>query len=288
MQKIIYNDIYIFYCLNICTNVQYEIKHVNGIWLHIMNLLETCVILLVNGLKVFFIKINIYKKCKNFKSKEHFTSKHQIEYIKQNSSNMNQELVKIVARFANSLERIQGSERLYVLLVYLSILLDNFLLTAVGKYHLTVQWIEIDILYTLPVPVIPNFLVGINRRKHEQEEYLQIQRDDSNLYNRSINLMAKKYHFGKCFLLFVCLFKNSKFYEINYYIAINGKSIAYLAHTNPNLDTENGQIGLILSSKAFVQLVFNPVVSLIINRLGYELTLIMGVAVLLQSSFCTN
>ena len=57
---------------------------------------------------------------------------------------------------------------------------------------------------------------------------------------------------------------------------------------HPNLNTENGQIGAILSSKAFVQLAFNPLVSLIINRLGYELTLILGVAVLLHSSLCKN
>ena len=60
--------------------------------------------------------------------------------------------------------------------------------------------------------------------------------------------------------------------------------MAYLQHMNPNLNTENGQVGAILSSKAFVQLAFNPLVSLIINRLGYELTLILGVTVLLQSS----
>lgn len=61
--------------------------------------------------------------------------------------------------------------------------------------------------------------------------------------------------------------------------------MAYLHHMNPNFNTENGQVGAILSSKAFVQMAFNPLVSLIINRLGYELTLILGVAILLQSSF---
>lgn len=50
---------------------------------------------------------------------------------------------------------------------------------------------------------------------------------------------------------------------------------------------ENGQVGVILSSKALVQLVFNPIVSLIINWLGYELALMLGVIVLLNSCVCT-
>jgi len=41
-------------------------------------------------------------------------------------------LKQIFYRFAASLEKAQGSQRLYVLLVYFSILLDNLLLTAVG------------------------------------------------------------------------------------------------------------------------------------------------------------
>ena len=69
---------------------------------------------------------------------------------------------------------------------------------------------------------------------------------------------------------------------------INGKSLALLHHIDPTLNTENGQIGAILSSKALVQLVFNPLVTLVINRFGYELTLILGVFVLLQSCIRNN
>jgi len=79
-----------------------------------------------------------------------------------------------------------------------------------------------------------------------------------------------------------------KFRVVIFEKAINGKSVAFLHHMHPSLNTENGQVGAILSSKAFVQLAFNPLVSLIINRLGYELTLIFGVAVLLQSCLGTN
>lgn len=65
--------------------------------------------------------------------------------------------------------------------------------------------------------------------------------------------------------------------------------MAFLKHIHPNFDVENGQVGTILSSKAFMQLLFNPLVSPIINRFGYELTLIYGSTVLLfscLSKFC--
>ena len=46
---------------------------------------------------------------------------------------MKQFLLEVYYRFAATLEKAQGSQRIYVLLVYFSILLDNLLLTAVGK-----------------------------------------------------------------------------------------------------------------------------------------------------------
>ncbi len=46
---------------------------------------------------------------------------------------MKQFLLEVYYRFAATLEKAQGSQKIYVLLVYFSILLDNLLLTAVGK-----------------------------------------------------------------------------------------------------------------------------------------------------------
>lgn len=42
-------------------------------------------------------------------------------------------LVDILHRLFSSIEKAQGSQRYYVLLVYFSILIDNLLLTSVGK-----------------------------------------------------------------------------------------------------------------------------------------------------------
>lgn len=67
-------------------------------------------------------------------------------------------------------------------------------------------------------------------------------------------------------------------------LSLNGRSMALLHQLEPGLATENGQVGTILSSKAFVQLMFNPFVSLLINRFGYELSLILGVLVLFTST----
>lgn len=43
-------------------------------------------------------------------------------------------IAEIYHRLVGSVERAQGSQRVAVLLVYFSILLDNLLLTAVGMF----------------------------------------------------------------------------------------------------------------------------------------------------------
>lgn len=75
-------------------------------------------------------------------------------------------------RMASTLERAQGSEKMYVLLVYFSILLDNLLLTAV-------------------VPVIPDFLVDLNFQE-EEAKYA------ANLTNRqTFDNMVENHNLGK-------------------------------------------------------------------------------------------
>ncbi len=59
-----------------------------------------------------------------------------------------------------------------------------------------------------------------------------------------------------------------------------------LVQTGESFDDENGQIGVLLFSKAFVQLVCDPFVSSVINLFGYEMTQIFGSAILLLSSIC--
>lgn len=49
---------------------------------------------------------------------------------------------------------------------------------------------------------------------------------------------------------------------------------------------ENGRVGLLLSSKALVQLVMNPVVGAVTARIGYHLPLFVGSINLLVASLC--
>ncbi|OTF72195.1 portabella-like protein, partial [Euroglyphus maynei] len=119
--------------------------------------------------------------------------------------------VNIFRQFSRKIDQAQDSRRFHVFLVYFSILLDNLLLTVV-------------------VPVIPDFLVGLHVEQQQQNS------SNENHSNRTFNHFVIDHHFG-----------------------INGRSMAILNHYDPKtFNQENGQIGTILSSKAFVQLVFNP------------------------------
>ena len=55
-------------------------------------------------------------------------------------------------------------------------------------------------------------------------------------------------------------------------------------NSNALFDDENGKIGFLLSTKAFVQLICNFFVSSVIRRFGYEMTQIFGSFILLLSA----
>lgn len=50
------------------------------------------------------------------------------------------------------------------------------------------------------------------------------------------------------------------------------------------MSTENGRVGFLFSSKAFVQLIANPAVGYATHKLGYHLPFISGSATLLLSA----
>ncbi|KAL0277368.1 UNVERIFIED_CONTAM: hypothetical protein PYX00_004685 [Menopon gallinae] len=51
-----------------------------------------------------------------------------------------------------------------------------------------------------------------------------------------------------------------------------------------DFDSENGRLGLLLSSKAIVQLLLNPVVGLVTAKIGYHLPLLFGTLILFASA----
>lgn len=53
-----------------------------------------------------------------------------------------------------------------------------------------------------------------------------------------------------------------------------------------DIDSENGRVGILLSSKALVQLLLNPMVGIITAKVGYHLPLFFGTSTLLLSAIC--
>lgn len=51
-----------------------------------------------------------------------------------------------------------------------------------------------------------------------------------------------------------------------------------------NPSTETGRVSLLLSSKALVQLILNPFIGIVTNRVGYSLPLFFGTCILLTSA----
>lgn len=54
---------------------------------------------------------------------------------------------------------------------------------------------------------------------------------------------------------------------------------------NRSLDDENAAIGVLLSTKAFVQLAFNPIIGVASKRVGYQWPILLGTVSLVLSSF---
>jgi MFS family permease len=53
-----------------------------------------------------------------------------------------------------------------------------------------------------------------------------------------------------------------------------------------NVETENGKVGLLLAMKAFMQLLFNPIIGNFSSRFGYKAIIFFGTINLLLSSLC--
>jgi hypothetical protein len=67
--------------------------------------------------------------------------------------------------------------------------------------------------------------------------------------------------------------------------ASEGADIIFTPH---GVIEENGRVGLLLSSKALVQLVMNPVVGAVTTHVGYHLPLFVGSINLLVAALCKS
>ena len=80
-----------------------------------------------------------------------------------------------------------------------------------------------------------------------------------------------------------------RFFDQNYTKSNNLSEIyknMVTINSNALFDDENGRIGFLLSTKAFIQMICNFFVSSVIKRFGYEMTQIFGSFVLFFSALC--
>jgi hypothetical protein len=79
-----------------------------------------------------------------------------------------------------------------------------------------------------------------------------------------------------------CLLSFSKTSSVQH--VVNSTNVNGESFTNQDMIKENGRVGTLFASKAFVQLVANPLVGYATTKRGYHLPFIFGTSVLLLSS----
>lgn len=170
------------------------------------------------------------------------------------------------------------SKFLLVSLVYSCLLLDNMLLTVIGKkyvldrLYIYYQCNKITINQLLhvksrlqlkcsffPVPILPDFLsTKIQKINMINNEVLGA--------NSTESFRLLQVNYSRCvykYLNVVILFRLQL----------------------DNLRLENGSVGLLLSVKAIVQLLCNPLVGILTKKIGYRLPIFLGMLQLWLSSF---
>lgn len=122
-----------------------------------------------------------------------------------------------------------------------------------------------QIKWDFPVPILPDFLQTFNNKSSSQLNA------PSNVLNKNFDLhsipnsMLNKHPVAG---------NSLKNFTRDHSIASSGS----------NVEAENGDVGILLAVKAFVQLFFNPIVGNLSGKLGYKNIIFIGTANLLLSS----
>ncbi|XP_023226940.1 synaptic vesicular amine transporter-like [Centruroides sculpturatus] len=107
-----------------------------------------------------------------------------------------------------------------------------------------------NMLLTLIVPIIPDYI-------YQLENIINVNETNNHLWIYNIT-------------------ENSTVYNYTNYRS-------YDDLLRKNINKENGLVGILLASKALTQLVFNPLIGAIINRMGYIYPLVTGTIILIIS-----
>ncbi|XP_044138714.1 chromaffin granule amine transporter-like [Bufo gargarizans] len=152
------------------------------------------------------------------------------------------------------LKEKRGSKEVVLVVVFVALLLDNM-------------------LYTVVVPIIPDFLYGKLFETRNTSLERMASSSSSSVSNASI---YSSYDNASI------LSDESDYQEI-------AKTQKALNNSSCNMETsvlqqENTQVGLLFASIGIVQLIVNPIVGTITNRVGYDIPLFVGFIILFLST----
>lgn len=141
----------------------------------------------------------------------------------------------------------QAESRIWVtIIVYISLFLDNILLTVI-------------------VPILPDYLSLENSKKMPASVVYK---------NYDLHYVSKV--MGDTIL-------TSKNNTLNQHIVENAVNSSLLS-ANDFYNEENVSIGMLLGIKAIIQLIFNPIVGSLTTKFGYRLPILFGTGNLLIAS----
>lgn len=169
------------------------------------------------------------------------------------------------AKVSGCLTKCRQSRKLVLVIVFIALFLDNMLLTTV-------------------VPIVPNFLRKLDYPFEEQNVTTYQLRNSSDVCFNSSNLdflpsLAKNYAYSTSVTEYNC--ENISVGLIN---TTSFDTISIATIRKAELGSENVKVGLMFASKAIVQLITNPFIGPLTNRIGYTIPLFTGFFVMFVST----
>lgn len=143
-------------------------------------------------------------------------------------------------------------------IIYGTFLLDNVLLTVIGKLSMLSRKLQDFNVKTLSVPILPDFLQSFNSKTSSNVPSSVIYKN-FDLHYVPNNVLNKHPVAGNT------LRNMTKEFETD-------------------VEMENGNVGILLAVKAFVQLFFNPIVGNLSGKFGYKNLIFFGTINLLLAA----
>ncbi|XP_010209806.1 PREDICTED: synaptic vesicular amine transporter-like, partial [Tinamus guttatus] len=157
------------------------------------------------------------------------------------------------------------SRRLILLIVFIALLLDNMLLTVV-------------------VPIIPSYLYSLKHEKNATE----IQTAKPNVVPTTVDNFRSIFSYYDNSSMFTGnesdKIRPAEHTQTEQMIVNVTTSPSDCPKEDKDLLNENVQVGLLFASKATVQLITNPFIGPLTNRIGYQIPLFAGFCIMFVST----